>query len=73
MECNQEIEKIKQKYDLLIEEHDSTHIQQKKTLNDIYEKVLCNQSLAEDFQAKFISASRAQGIAYTCILGVPEN
>ncbi|GJN29968.1 hypothetical protein PR202_gb18238 [Eleusine coracana subsp. coracana] len=60
MECNREIEKIKQKYDLLIEEHDSTHIQQKKTLDDIYEKVLRNQSLAEDFRAKFISPSATQ-------------
>jgi hypothetical protein len=62
MECNQEIEKIKQKYDLLIEEHDSTHILQKKTLDDIYEKVLRNQSLAEDFRVKFISPPAARGM-----------
>ncbi|TVU12929.1 hypothetical protein EJB05_46596 [Eragrostis curvula] len=64
-ECEQELEKIKQKYDLLIEEHDSTHILQKKTLDDIYEKVLRNQSLAEDFRAKFISPSAAQARAHS--------
>ncbi|KAJ1257489.1 hypothetical protein BS78_10G000700 [Paspalum vaginatum] len=62
-ECSQEIEKLKRKYDLLIEEHDSTHLQQKKALDDFYDKVLRNQSLAEDFRAKFISASAAQGAA----------
>lgn len=65
MECSQEIEKVKRKYDLLIEEHDSTHLQQKKTLDNFYEKVLCNQSLAEDFRAKFISPSAAQARAHT--------
>ncbi|KAL6622402.1 hypothetical protein ACP70R_032281 [Stipagrostis hirtigluma subsp. patula] len=63
MECSQEIEKIKQKYDLLIEENNSTHLQHKKTLDDIYAKVLLNQSLAEDFRVKFISPSPAQGRA----------
>ncbi|KAG2608795.1 uncharacterized protein LOC120702311 isoform X2 [Panicum virgatum] len=64
MECSQELEKVKKKYDLLIEEHDSTHLQQKKTLDDFYEKVLHNQSLAEDFRAKFISPSAAQARAH---------
>jgi hypothetical protein len=53
-ECSQELEKVKRKYDLLIKEHDSTHLQQKKALDDFYEKVQRNQSLAEDFRAKFI-------------------
>ncbi|CAL5045144.1 unnamed protein product [Urochloa decumbens] len=65
MECSEEIEKVKRKYDLLIEEHDSTHLQQKKTLDDFYEKVLRNQSLAEDFRAKFISPSATQARAHT--------
>ena len=65
MECSQEIEKIKQKYDLLIKEHDSTHLQQKKTLDDFYEKVLLNQSMAENFRVKFISQSAAQGMEHT--------
>uniref|UniRef100_A0A0A8XY09 Helicase protein MOM1 n=1 Tax=Arundo donax TaxID=35708 RepID=A0A0A8XY09_ARUDO len=65
VECNQEIEKVKRKYDLLIEEHDSSHLQQKKALDDIYEKVLRNQSLAEDFRVKFISPSAAQARAHS--------
>ncbi|CAN6223415.1 unnamed protein product [Urochloa humidicola] len=65
MECSEEIKKVKRKYDLLIKEHDSTHLQQKKTLDDFYEKVLRNQSLAEDFRAKFISPSAAQARAHT--------
>jgi septation ring formation regulator EzrA len=62
MECNQELEKVKQKYDLLIEEHELAHVQLKKTLDDIYEKVHRNQSLAEDFRTKFISSPSTQGI-----------
>lgn len=56
------MEKVQQKYDLLLQEEDSTHLQQKKTLDDLCEKVLLNQSLADDFRAKFISSSGAQGI-----------
>ncbi|KAF8775853.1 hypothetical protein HU200_004246 [Digitaria exilis] len=63
MECSQEIEKVKRKYDILIGQHDSNHLQQKKTLDDCYEKVLRNQSLAEDFRAKFISPSATQAAA----------
>ena len=54
---------MKQKYDLLLREQDSTHLQQRKTLDGLCGKVLLNQSLAEDFRAKFIS-SAVQGIDY---------
>ncbi|CAL4938394.1 unnamed protein product [Urochloa decumbens] len=64
MECSEEIEKVKRKYDLLIEEHNSAHLQKKNTLDDFYEKVLRNQSLAEDFRAKFISPSATQARAH---------
>lgn len=73
MECSQEIEKVKRKYDLLIEQHDSTHLQQKKTLDDFYEKVLRNQSLAEDFRAKFISPAPAQGMELIHPYSVPSD
>lgn len=62
-ECSQEIEKIKQKYDLLIKEQDSAHHQHRKTLDDLYGKVLLNQSLADDFRVKFVSTSAAQARA----------
>ncbi|KAL5225839.1 hypothetical protein ABZP36_012478 [Zizania latifolia] len=63
MECSQEIEKIKQKYDLLHKEQDSIHLQHRKTLDDLCGKVLLNQSLADDFRAKFVSTSAAQARA----------
>uniref|UniRef100_A0A453JZE0 Uncharacterized protein n=1 Tax=Aegilops tauschii subsp. strangulata TaxID=200361 RepID=A0A453JZE0_AEGTS len=64
-ECSQEIEKIKQKYDLLLEEQDSVHLEQMKTLDGLLEKVVFHQSLAADFRAKFISPSAAQAKAYS--------
>uniref|UniRef100_A0ACD5XNT1 Uncharacterized protein n=1 Tax=Avena sativa TaxID=4498 RepID=A0ACD5XNT1_AVESA len=64
-DCSQEIEKVKQKYDLLLQEQESTHFQQRKTLDGLCEKVLLNQSLADDFRAKFISSSGAQGRAHS--------
>ncbi|KAE8771277.1 Chromodomain-helicase-DNA-binding Mi-2-like protein [Hordeum vulgare] len=62
-ECSQEIDKVKQKYDLLLQEQDSTHLQQTKTLDNLCEKVLLNQSLADYFLAKLISSSGAQARA----------
>ncbi|KAI4987499.1 hypothetical protein ZWY2020_020299 [Hordeum vulgare] len=64
-ECSQEIEKIKQKYDLLLEERDSVHLEQMKTLDGLLEKVVFHQSLSADFRAKFISSSAAQAKAYS--------
>ena len=54
-ECSQEIDKVKQKYDLLLQEQDSTHLQQTKTLDNLCEKVLLNQSLAYNLPKEFIS------------------
>ncbi|XP_044432827.1 uncharacterized protein [Triticum aestivum] len=64
-ECSQEIEKVKQKYNSLLEENDSTHLQQRKMLDSLCEKVILNQSLADDFRAKFISSSGAQARAHS--------
>ncbi|XP_037443170.1 uncharacterized protein LOC119311615 isoform X3 [Triticum dicoccoides] len=64
-ECSQEIDKVKQKYDLLLQEQDSTHLQQTKTLDNLCEKVLLNQSIADYFRAKFISSSGAQARAHS--------
>ena len=58
------MEKLKQKYDLLLEERDSVHLEQMKTLDGLLEKVVFHQSLAADFRAKFISSSAAQGNQY---------
>ncbi|KAE8814203.1 Chromodomain-helicase-DNA-binding protein 3 [Hordeum vulgare] len=62
-ECSQEIQKVKQKYDSLLQEHDSIHLQQRKTLDKLCEKVVLNQSLADDYRAKFVSSSAAQARA----------
>ena len=62
-EYSQEREKLKQKYDLLLQEQDSSHLQQMKTLNNLCEKVLLNQSLADNLQKEFISSGE-QGIEY---------
>ncbi|KAF7074393.1 hypothetical protein CFC21_079264 [Triticum aestivum] len=64
-ECSQEIDKVKQKYDLLLQEQDSTHLQQTKTIDNLCEKVLLNQSIADYFRAKFISSSGAQARAHS--------
>ncbi|VAI40509.1 unnamed protein product [Triticum turgidum subsp. durum] len=55
-EYSQEREKLKQKYDFLLQEQDSSHLQQMKTLNNLCEKVLLNQSLADNLQKEFISS-----------------
>uniref|UniRef100_A0A8R7PZT3 Uncharacterized protein n=1 Tax=Triticum urartu TaxID=4572 RepID=A0A8R7PZT3_TRIUA len=55
-EYSQEMEKLKQKYDLLLQKQDSTHLQQTKTLNNLCEKVLLNQSLADNLWKIFISS-----------------
>ena len=63
-ETEKEREKVKQKYNLLLQELDSTYLQQRKMLDNLCEKVILNQSLADDFRAKFISSSGAQGTEY---------
>ncbi|XP_048573028.1 uncharacterized protein LOC125553263 isoform X1 [Triticum urartu] len=55
-ECSQEMKKLKQKYDLLLQEQDSTHLQQTKTLDNLRDKVLLNQSLAGYLRDKFASS-----------------
>uniref|UniRef100_A0A0D9WKR2 Chromo domain-containing protein n=1 Tax=Leersia perrieri TaxID=77586 RepID=A0A0D9WKR2_9ORYZ len=63
-QCSQEIEKIKHKYGLLIKEQESIHHHHRKTLNNLYGKVLLNQSLADDFRLKFVSsAARARSVS----------
>ncbi|KAG8076486.1 hypothetical protein GUJ93_ZPchr0006g44065 [Zizania palustris] len=60
VECDQEIEKLKMKYDLLIQKEDSAYSQTEAALNNAYRKVFMNQSLADDFRAKFMLSSAAQ-------------
>ena len=54
LECEQEIERVHKKYDGLIKDDEAGFHQDKKILETIYNKVLVNQILAEEFRAKFI-------------------
>uniref|UniRef100_A0A804PEL8 Helicase protein MOM1 n=1 Tax=Zea mays TaxID=4577 RepID=A0A804PEL8_MAIZE len=59
-ECNQEIEKVKEKYELLRQEEDSVYHRLTTDLNRIYTKVLVNQSLAEFFKASLVQERSAR-------------
>ncbi|XP_078153736.1 uncharacterized protein LOC144548893 isoform X4 [Carex rostrata] len=54
MLMEEEMEALKRKYDEMVREHENTYRHQKQQLEDVYKKVLLNQSLAEEFRAKFI-------------------
>uniref|UniRef100_A0A0D9VB84 PHD-type domain-containing protein n=1 Tax=Leersia perrieri TaxID=77586 RepID=A0A0D9VB84_9ORYZ len=61
VEYNQELEKVKNKYDLLLQKEDSSYTQKEAELEDVFRKVSKHQSLAENFRRKFILSSAAQG------------
>lgn len=54
MEMDEEMERLRKKYEDILQEEENTFQQQKQRLEDVYKKVLLNQSLAEEFRAKFI-------------------
>jgi hypothetical protein len=63
IECNQEIEKIKRKYDSLLQNEESSHLQTQRELADIYSsKVHVKKSLAENFRGASTPSSTAPGI-----------
>ncbi|CAL9080715.1 unnamed protein product [Musa acuminata var. zebrina] len=53
-ECDQELEKVRRKYDMLLQDAESEFLCSKEVLETIYNKVSMNQVLAEEFRAKFI-------------------
>nr|BAG70994.1 zonadhesin-related protein [Musa balbisiana] len=53
-ECDQELEKVRRKYDMLLQDAESEFLRSKEVLETIYNKVSMNQVLAEEFRAKFI-------------------
>ncbi|XP_047054562.1 uncharacterized protein LOC124660777 isoform X1 [Lolium rigidum] len=62
IECNQEIEKIKRKYDSLLQNEESSHLQTQRELADIYSsKVHVKKSLAENFRGASTPSSTAPG------------
>jgi hypothetical protein len=62
IEYNQEIEKIKKKYDFLLQKEDSAYLHTQRELTDLYRKVFVNKALAENFQGIFTPSSAAQGM-----------
>ncbi|KAF3342047.1 Helicase protein MOM1 [Carex littledalei] len=54
MLMEEEMEVLNRKYEEMVREHENTYRHQKQQLADVYKKVLLNQSLAEEFRAKFI-------------------
>ncbi|KAF8685840.1 hypothetical protein HU200_043751 [Digitaria exilis] len=63
-ECNQENEKIKKKFELILQKEDQAYHQSKKYIDDAYMKVLLQQSMAENSGVKFEKSVPAQGTHY---------
>uniref|UniRef100_A0ACD5Z8I4 Uncharacterized protein n=1 Tax=Avena sativa TaxID=4498 RepID=A0ACD5Z8I4_AVESA len=53
IEYNKEMEKIKRKYDSLLQKEDSAYTKTQKELADIYRKVYVNKIIAENFREVF--------------------
>ncbi|KAJ0966484.1 hypothetical protein J5N97_023401 [Dioscorea zingiberensis] len=53
-EFEQEMEKVRRKYDKLIQDSETEYLQGKESFGSIYKKVLLNKILAEEFRARFI-------------------
>ncbi|KAJ6842714.1 uncharacterized protein M6B38_298215 [Iris pallida] len=54
LERDQEIERIRRKYEVLLQDAETEFVHDKKILETVYNKVLLNRILAEEFRAKFI-------------------
>nr|CAB3448534.1 unnamed protein product [Digitaria exilis] len=59
-ECNQEIEKVKKKFELIIQKEDQAYHRLKKDIDDACNKVFLQQLLAEDYREKFMKSFPAQ-------------
>uniref|UniRef100_A0ACD5V9H5 Uncharacterized protein n=1 Tax=Avena sativa TaxID=4498 RepID=A0ACD5V9H5_AVESA len=70
IEYNKEMEKIKRKYDSLLQKEDSAYIQTQKELADIYRKVLVNRALAENFRGVF-TPSAVPGRSTSAVMEQP--
>ncbi|KAG1361556.1 helicase protein MOM1 [Cocos nucifera] len=54
LECDQELERVRKKYDALLKHAETEFLRNKEMIETIYNKVYMNQILAEEFRAKFI-------------------
>lgn len=54
LECEQELLKVRKRYDILLQDAESEYVRCKEVLGTIYGKVFMNQVLAEEFRNKFV-------------------
>ncbi|ONK79623.1 uncharacterized protein A4U43_C01F8260 [Asparagus officinalis] len=54
LECEEELDKVRKKYEAMLKDDEAEFHQQQKMLETIYSKVLVNKILAEQFRTKFI-------------------
>lgn len=74
-DMEEEMEVIRRRFKKMTEEEESTYEQQRQHLQDVYKRVVFNQSLAEEFRAKFIehrgpsvSPSASASAPFRCML-----
>ncbi|KAH7669843.1 DNA helicase protein [Dioscorea alata] len=63
-ECEHEMQKVRMKYDKLIQDSETEYLQGKESFGSIYKKVLLNKILAEEFRARFIENKGGASAAF---------
>ncbi|KAM0941864.1 putative DNA helicase chromatin regulator PHD family [Dioscorea sansibarensis] len=63
-ECEQEMQKVRMKYDKLIQDSETEYLRGKESFGSIYKKVLLNKILAEEFRARFIENKGGASAAF---------
>ncbi|CAO2041379.1 unnamed protein product [Urochloa humidicola] len=64
-ECNQEIEKVMKKYELLLQKEEQAYHHSEKFLDHMYMKVFLQQSLGENFREKFMKSVQERSASPT--------
>ncbi|CAN6277296.1 unnamed protein product [Urochloa humidicola] len=64
-ECNQEIEKIMKKYELLLQKEEQAYHHSDKYLDDMYMKVSLQQSLGENLRERFMKSAQERSASPT--------
>ncbi|CAM0146348.1 unnamed protein product [Urochloa decumbens] len=64
-ECNQEIEKVMKKYELLYQKEEQAYHHSDKCLDDMYMKVFLQQSLGENFRERFMKSAQERSASPT--------
>nr|XP_029123602.1 helicase protein MOM1 isoform X3 [Elaeis guineensis] len=64
LECDQELERVRKKYDALLKHTETEFLQNKEMIETVYNKVYMNQILAEEFRAKFVENKGATSASF---------